>query len=265
MIKSDMLGGDNIFKDVLFGVSLPFLGTVLGATCVFFVGRKTGGRFRRAIEGFSAGVMLAAAIWSLLIPSIELAEKRGTLSAVPAAGGFLCGIVFFLLCDRLIARYTERLPEDGGMTRGSIISVFAVAVHNLPEGMAVGAIYAEMLCGDASVAAAALALSIGIAVQNLPEGAIVSLPINAAGTGKLKSFAIGALSGAVEPIGALLTILAAGIAIPLLPYLLSFAAGAMMYAVLEEFTGESEKGGTLWVLAFSVGFVLMMSLDVLLG
>lgn len=249
---------------MLLGVSLPFIGTVVGATLVFFVGRKTGGRFRRAIEGFSAGVMIAASIWSLLIPSIELAEQRGTPSAIPAAGGFLCGIVFFLLCDRLIARYTERL-SDSCMTRGNIISVFAVAVHNLPEGMAVGAIYAEMLCGDASVAAAALALSIGIAVQNLPEGAIVSMPINAAGAGKLKSFAIGALSGAVEPIGAILTILAAGIAIPLLPYLLSFAAGAMMYAVLEEFTGETEKGGTLWLLAFSVGFVLMMSLDVLLG
>lgn len=260
-----MLGGDNIFTDVFWGVSLPFIGTVLGAACVFFVGRKTGKSLRRAIEGFSAGVMLAAAIWSLLIPSMELAEERGTLSAIPAAGGFLCGIVFFLLCDRSIARYTERLPDNGSMPRGSIISVFAVAVHNLPEGMAVGAIYADILCTNGTGLSAALALSIGIAVQNLPEGAIVAMPMNASGMGKLKSFAIGALSGVVEPIGAVLTLLAAGIAIPILPYLLSFAAGAMMYAVLEEFTGNSEKGGSLWILAFSAGFVLMMSLDVLLG
>lgn len=260
-----MRGGDVIYKDVLLGIAIPFFGTALGAACVFFTGKCTGRRIRRAIEGFSAGVMVAAAIWSLLIPSMELAEGRGIPAAVPAAGGFLCGIVFFLLCDRALTQYTDRLPE-GGMPKRSIMSVFAVAVHNLPEGMAVGAIYAEILCGsDAVGLSAAFALSIGIAVQNFPEGAIVSMPINAAGAGKFKAFVIGALSGAVEPLGALLTVLAAGIAVPLLPYLLSFAAGAMMYAVLEEFTGEGENGGALWVLAFSGGFVLMMSLDVLLG
>ncbi len=209
--------------------------------------------------------MAAASIWSLLIPSMELAEKRGTPAAVPAAAGFLCGMVFFLLCDRFIAAYTDRLPT-GNMSRGGLISFFAVTVHNLPEGMAVGAIYAEILCGADGVGiSAALALSIGIAVQNIPEGAIVSMPVNASGNGKTKSFAVGVLSGAVEPLGAVLTLLAAGIAIPLLPYLLSFAAGAMMYAVLEEFRGDGETGGAVWILAFSAGFVLMMSLDVLLG
>lgn len=249
----------------MFGIFIPFIGTALGAACVFLAGKKTDKRVRRAIEGFSAGVMVAASIWSLLIPSMELAEKRGSPAAIPAASGFLCGIVFFLLCDRLITRVTEKMP-CGGLSRKSFISVFAITVHNLPEGMAVGAIYAEILCGGTAVGiSAALALSIGIAVQNFPEGAIVSIPIKASGAGKLKAFAVGALSGAVEPLGAVLTVLAAGIAVPLLPYLLGFAAGAMMYAVLEEFTGDGEGGGTFWVLAFAAGFVLMMSLDVFLG
>ncbi len=261
--KAFMLGGDNIFGDILFGVSIPFIGTILGAACVFFIGKKTGRRLQRTIEGFSAGVMVAASIWSLLIPSMELAEGRGIPAAVPAASGFLCGIVFFLLCDRFIMKFTSGMPIG---SHKNIISVFAVAIHNLPEGMAVGAIYAEILCGGDGVGmSAALALSIGIAVQNFPEGAIVSMPVNASGMGKIKSFLIGAASGAVEPIGAVLTILMAGLAVPLLPYLLGFAAGAMMYAVLEEFMGEGDGGGALWVLTFSAGFVLMMSLDVFLG
>lgn len=260
-----VLGGEHIYKEVLFGIFIPFVGTTLGAACVFLTGKGTGRRIHRAIEGFSAGVMVAASIWSLLIPSMELAEKRGSPAAVPAASGFLCGIVFFLFCDRLITRITEKI-SCGGLPRKSFISVFAIIVHNLPEGMAVGAIYAEILCqSNALGVSAALALSIGIAVQNFPEGAIVSVPIKASGAGKLKAFAIGALSGAVEPLGAVLTVMAAGIAVPLLPYLLGFAAGAMMYAVLEEFTGDGESGGAFGVLAFSAGFVLMMSLDVFLG
>ncbi len=236
---------------------LPFAGTVIGAALVFFSGRSVGERTHRAIRGFSSGVMLAACIWSLLIPSMELAENRGTPAAVPAATGFLVGVVFFLMCDRLLLKHTRF-----GHSRTSL-SIFAVAVHNLPEGMAVGAIYAEILCGGPSVGlSAALALAIGIAVQNLPEGAIVSLPLYSEGHSKARSFLYGALSGAVEPLGALLTILAAGIAVPLLPYLLGFAAGAMMYAVLEEFGDGAEA---LWIITFSCGFVLMMSLDVLLG
>ena len=257
-----------MYSQIIFGIMLPFVGTVVGAGCVFLTRRRDGNRGRRLIEGFSAGVMVAASIWSLLIPSMELAEGRGIPPAVPAAAGFLLGIVFFLACDRLLLRRpnigtgeTADLLGDGGL------SALAVAIHNLPEGMAVGAIYAELLCGaDPTAASAALALSIGITVQNLPEGAIISLPLYASGKGKLRSFVLGGLSGAVEPLGAILTILAAGIAVPLLPYLLGFAAGAMMYAVLEEFTGKGDSDRTpFWILSFSAGFLLMMSLDVLLS
>ena len=257
-----------MYSEIIFGIALPFIGTAVGAAFVFFMHRHTKGLCSRLIEGFSAGVMVAASIWSLLIPSIELAEGRGVPSAVPAAVGFLLGIVFFLFCDRLLERHYRKknlrgnsLPADGNL------SALAVAVHNLPEGMAVGAMFAEVLCtSDLSVMPAAMALSIGITVQNLPEGAIISLPQYAAGKGKFKSFILGALSGAVEPVGAILTILAAGIAVPLLPYLLGFAAGAMMYAVLEEFTGADDgKRPSTWIFAFSAGFLLMMSLDVLLG
>ena len=241
-----------MYFQIIFGIMLPFVGTVVGAGCVFFAKRKSNGGGRRLIEGFSAGVMVAASIWSLLIPSMELAEGRGIPPAIPAAVGFLLGIVFFLGCDRLLLRRMgEDILGEGGL------SALAVAIHNLPEGMAVGA---------NATASAALALSIGITVQNLPEGAIISLPLYASGKGKLRSFVLGGLSGAVEPLGALLTILAAGIAVPLLPYMLGFAAGAMMYAVLEEFTGKGEADRTpLWILAFSAGFLLMMSLDVLLS
>ncbi len=250
-------GGYFIFTEVFKGIMLPFVGTTLGAVCVFFIGKRSGKGVYRAICGFSAGVMLAASIWSLLIPSMELAEGRGVPAAIPAASGFLGGVVFFLLCDRLI------LKKSALRDNRAALPIFAVAVHNLPEGMAVGAIYAEALCtGNVAALPAALALSIGIAVQNLPEGAIVSMPLHANGHSKLGSFTLGVLSGVVEPIGALLTILAAGIAVPILPYLLGFAAGAMMYAVLEEF---GDGAGNVWVMSFACGFVLMMSLDVLLG
>ena len=261
-----MVGGGNIYKDVWFGIFIPFIGTSLGAACVFFVGRGVGDACRRTIAGFSAGVMVAASIWSLLIPSMEIAKERGLPSAIPAASGFLFGIVFFILCDRLVLGRLSFGAASPYARRG-LMSAVAVTVHNLPEGMAVGAIYGEILCsGTTDGLEAALALSIGIAVQNFPEGAIVSMPINSSGGGKIRSFAIGALSGAVEPLGALLTVAAVGLAVPMLPYLLSFAAGAMMYAVLDEFSDSDSSGtGVLWVLAFSMGFVLMMSLDVLLG
>lgn len=250
-----------MYSQLILGIMLPFLGTVIGAGAVLFVKRKTGRGGRRLIEGFSAGVMVAASIWSLLIPSMELAKGRGVPAAVPAAVGFLLGIVFFLCCDRMIFSRTSDILGEGG------VAALAVAIHNLPEGMAVGAIYAEILCGAGTATlSAALALSIGITVQNIPEGAIISMPLYASGKGKLRSFILGALSGAVEPIGAVLTILAAGIAVPILPYLLGFAAGAMMYAVLEEFTEKGEGDMTpVWILSFSAGFLLMMSLDVLLS
>ncbi len=251
------MGGIFIYSEMIKGILLPFLGTTLGAGCVFFFGRRASEGASRAIQGFSAGVMLAASIWSLLLPSVELAEGRGIPAAVPAASGFLVGVVFFLLCERALSGM-EKFKNNS-----AALPILAVAVHNLPEGMAVGAIYAEILCtGELTGLPAAMALAIGIAVQNFPEGAIVSIPLSAGGMGKLRAFGVGVLSGVVEPLGALATVLAAGIAVPVLPYLLAFAAGAMMYAVLEEFCCEAS---TVWLLAFSVGFVLMMSLDVLLG
>ena len=249
---------------------LPFVGTALGALCVMFTRRGTGTRTIKVIEGFSAGVMIAASIWSLLIPSIELSPREGALSVVPAVVGFVLGMLFFLLCDAVLSRYKAKCPDMGnsGALSGSMFPIIAVAVHNLPEGMAVGAIYAEVLSAEneAAVMSAAAALSVGIAVQNFPEGAIVSMPLHTMGMGKGKAFLMGILSGIIEPIGAFVTILAAGVAVPLLPYLLAFAAGAMVFAV---FHGSSENGddgvGFAWMIAFSLGFSLMMSLDVILG
>lgn len=254
--------------DISLGVLLPFFGTTVGAAAVFFGGKGKAARNGMLIEGFSAGVMVAASIWSLLIPSMELAEGKGLPPAVPAAVGFLLGIVFFIFCDKFILGSSEKLQRGCKEIFGeNSLSALAVAVHNLPEGMAVGAIYAEILCaGDGAMLSSAMALSIGITVQNLPEGAIISLPVHSSGKSKFKSFLLGAASGIVEPVGAVITILAAGIAVPLLPYLLGFAAGAMMYAVLEEFTSrERSDKKPLWVLSFSAGFLLMMSLDVLLS
>ena len=249
---------------------LPLVGTALGALCVLFTRRGAGLRTIKVIEGFSAGVMIAASIWSLLIPSIEFASGEGAITVVPAVIGFISGMLFFLLCDAALARYKSKHSdiEDSGALNGRLFPIIAVAVHNLPEGMAVGAIYAEVLSAEnrAAVFSVAAALSIGIAVQNLPEGAIVSMPLHAMGMGKGKAFLMGVLSGIVEPIGAIITILAAGIAVPLLPYLLAFAAGAMVFAVFHGFT-ENEGGdaGLSWMIAFSLGFSLMMSLDVILG
>ena len=254
--------------DISLGVLLPFFGTTVGAAAVLFGKSRKSTRNGRLIEGFSAGVMVAASIWSLLIPSMELAEGKGIPPAVPAAVGFLLGIVFFIFCDKLILTKSKKLQNNCQQLFGeNSLSALAVAIHNLPEGMAVGAIYAEILCGgEGALLSSALALSIGITVQNLPEGAIISLPVYASGKSKIKSFLLGAASGIVEPIGAVITILAAGIAVPLLPYLLGFAAGAMMYAVLEEFTSREKSDKTpFWVLSFSAGFLLMMSLDVLLS
>ena len=248
---------------------LPFVGTALGALCVLFARRGAGLRTIKVIEGFSAGVMIAASIWSLLIPSMELAAGEGVITVIPAVVGFIFGILFFLLCNAGLARYNSgRTDTESGTRNGRLFPIIAVAVHNLPEGMAVGAIYAEVLRAEdrTAVLSVAAALSIGIAVQNLPEGAIVSMPLHAMGMGKGKAFLMGVLSGIVEPIGALITVLAAGIAVPLLPYLLAFAAGAMVFAVFHGFTeNEGDGAGFSWMIAFSLGFSLMMSLDVILG
>ena len=257
--------------EAIYGILIPFLGTSLGAGCVFFMKRTLSERVQRALTGFAAGVMVAASIWSLLIPAIEQSNGTGTPAFLPAAIGFWCGILFLLLLDHLI----PHLHAKSGQAEGpksklgrSTMMVLAVTLHNIPEGMAVGVVYAGYLSGSAQITAAgALALSLGIAIQNFPEGAIISMPLRAEGAGKGRAFLDGVLSGVVEPIGAVLTILAARFVIPALPYLLSFAAGAMLYVVVEELVPEMSQGrhSNLGTVFFAFGFSVMMVLDVALG
>ena len=256
---------------VFYGILIPFLGTSFGAACVFFMKKEMGDRLQRMLTGFAAGVMVAASIWSLLIPAMEQVVDMGKLAFVPAVAGFWCGILFLLLLDHIIPhlhRNSQSAEGPKSQLKRTTMLVLAVTLHNIPEGMAVGVVYAGYLAGSTQIsAAAAMALSLGIAIQNFPEGAIISMPLRAEGTGKPKSSLGGVLSGIVEPIGAILTILAAGLIVPALPYLLSFAAGAMLYVVVEELIPEMSQGehsdvGTIF---FAVGFSVMMMLDVALG
>ena len=256
---------------VFYGILIPFLGTSFGAACVFFMKKERGDRLQRMLTGFAAGVMVAASIWSLLIPAMEQVGDMGKLAFVPAVAGFWLGILFLLLLDHIIPhlhRNSQRAEGPRSQLKRTTMLVLAVTLHNIPEGMAVGVVYAGYLVGNTQIsAAAAMALSLGIAIQNFPEGAIISMPLRAEGTGKPKAFLGGVLSGIVEPIGAILTILAAGLIVPALPYLLSFAAGAMLYVVVEELIPEMSQGehsdvGTIF---FAVGFSVMMMLDVALG
>lgn len=257
--------------EVIGGILIPFVGTMLGAAGVFFIKNELDHLVQRALTGFAAGVMMAASVWSLLIPAMEQSEGMGRLAFVPAAVGFWIGIIFLLLLDRVILHLHRNSEKTEGpksrLTRTTML-VLAVTLHNIPEGMAVGAVYAGYLTGNARITAmGALALSIGIAIQNFPEGAIISMPLCAEGMKKSKAFAGGILSGIVEPVGAAVTILAAGLIVPALPYLLSFAAGAMIYVSVEELipemsTGEHSNIGTLF---FGIGFCLMMILDVAFG
>ena len=255
---------------VILGLLIPFLGTSLGAACVFFMKRELRRSIQRALTGFAAGVMTAASVWSLLVPAMDMADGMGKLAFLPAAIGFWCGILFLLLLDSLIphlhmnAEKAEGLPSKLARTT---MMVLAVTLHNIPEGMAVGIVYAGFLSGTENMTAGdALALALGIAIQNFPEGAIISMPLHAEGKSKGRAFADGVLSGAVEPVGAVLTILFAGLFLPVMPYLLSFAAGAMIYVVVEELIPEMSEGehSNIGVLMFSVGFTLMMILDVAL-
>ena len=226
--------------EVVLGLLIPFLGTTLGAACVFFLKNTMSGTLQRILTGFAAGVMVAASVWSLLIPSIEQAEHMGIWSFIPAVAGFWAGILFLLLLDHVIPHLHLGSKEaEGPKTKlqKTTMLVLAVALHNIPEGMAVGVVYAGYLSGSAEISAmGALALALGIAIQNFPEGAIISMPLRSEGAGKGKAFTYGLLSGVVEPVGALLTIAASGIIIPALPYLLSFAAGAMIYVVAVSYT-----------------------------
>ena len=260
-----------MIQDAFWGILIPFLGTSLGAGCVFFLKNSLRDGIQRALTGFAAGVMVAASVWSLLIPAMEQAADLGRLAFFPAAVGFWLGILFLLLLDHLIPHlHQNSLQAEGpkSQLQRTTMMVLAVTLHNIPEGMAVGVVYAGYLAGTAQITAAgALALSLGIAIQNFPEGAIISMPLRAEGMKKGRAFWGGVLSGIVEPIGAVLTILAAGIVVPALPYLLSFAAGAMLYVVVEELIPEMSQGqhSNVGTVFFAVGFSVMMVLDVALG
>jgi len=256
---------------VILSLLIPFAGTVAGSACVFFLRRELSSSVQRALTGFAAGVMVAASIWSLLQPALEQTESMGHWSFLPAFLGFWIGILFLLLLDHIIPHLHRRVNQTEGprsrLTRTAMM-VLAVTLHNIPEGMAVGVVAAGFLRGSADISAgSALALTLGIAIQNFPEGAIISMPLRAEGKSSGKAFSLGMLSGAVEPVFGLLTVLAAGLIIPAMPYLLSFAAGAMLYVVVEELIPEMSVGehSNVGILAFAVGFSLMMALDVALG
>lgn len=256
---------------VLQGAMLPFLGTTLGAACVLFMKKNLNPLVQRGLTGFAAGVMVAASVWSLLIPAMEQSEGMGAWSFVPAVVGFWLGILFLLLLDKAVPHLHQGSTEPEGPSvalKKTTMLVLAVTLHNIPEGMAVGVVYAGWLSGNETITlAGAIALALGIALQNFPEGAIISMPLRAEGMRKGEAFLWGTLSGGVEPLAALLTIWAAHWIVPALPYLLSFAAGAMIYVVVEELIPEMSQGkhSNLGTVCFSFGFTLMLALDVALG
>ena len=256
---------------IVIGLLIPFLGTVLGAACVYLLQDELPERLRKSLLGFASGVMVAASVWSLLLPSIDLSAELGWFSFVPAAVGLAVGMAFLLLLDQLIPHLHLGAEQPEGPVADlhrSTMLILAVTLHNIPEGMAVGVTFAGAINGNSAMTiASAMVLSIGIAIQNFPEGAIISMPLRSGGLGKHKAFAYGVLSGAVEPIGAAVTILLTGFLLMLLPYLLAFAAGAMLYVVIEELIPEASAGDhtNLSTISFGGGFLLMMALDLLCG
>lgn len=253
------------------GLMIPFIGTAAGSAMVFLMKRELRPEVTKMLSGFAAGVMVAASVWSLLIPAMNMAEPMGKLAFIPAAAGFLAGIAFLLILDRVIPHLHVNEEKPEGMhaaLKKTTMLVLAVTLHNIPEGMAVGAVFAGMLAENSKITlSGAFALAVGIAIQNFPEGAIISMPLCSAGAKKKNAFLYGMLSGVVEPAGAFVTILLAAWLIPVLPYLLAFAAGAMLYVVVEELVPEAVEGehSHVGTLAFAGGFVLMMILDVALG
>lgn len=255
---------------VLEGILIPFAGTCLGSACVFFMRGEMNEKLKKALNAFAAGVMVSASFFSLILPALQEAAHLGKWAFVPTVTGFLVGMLFLLALDLLIPHIHTDASEEGvqsGLKRTTKMFL-AVALHNLPEGMTVGVIFAGWLYGNENISlAGALAMAIGIALQNFPEGAIVSMPLRAEGMNKAKTFWYGVLSGVVEPVGALLTIFAAAVFLPILPYLLSFAAGAMFYVVVEELIPEAAKGehSNVSTICFAIGFAVMLALDVGLG
>ncbi len=259
-------------RNVIIGIFIPLLGTTIGASMVFFIKNEMKVRFRKMLLGFASGVMMAASVWSLLIPALEMAEAHGSkISWLPAGTGFIAGVLFLLILDKIIPHlHVDATKPEGKQSKigKSLMLILAVTLHNIPEGMAVGVVFAGMLNDNATISlTGALALAIGIAIQNVPEGAVISMPLISNGLGKKRAFGYGFMSGVVEPIGSIIMILLTGFIKPALPFILAFAAGAMIYVVVEELIPESQEGdhsdvGTVGV---AVGFVLMMILDVALG
>ena len=257
--------------NIATGLLIPFLGTTLGSAMVFFMKNKMNKKVEKLLLGFASGVMIAASIWSLLMPSIEMAEEQQKIAWIPAAVGFLLGMAFLLVLDSIIPHLhlnTEKPEGIKAKLKKSTMLVFAVTLHNIPEGMAVGVVLAGAMVGNAGISlAGAVSLAIGIAIQNFPEGAIISMPLKSEGMSKARAFAYGALSGIVEPIAAIITIVLTNSIVPILPYLLAFAAGAMIYVVVEELIPEAQEGehSNIGTIGVAIGFVVMMILDVALG
>lgn len=258
-----------MITSTILGLLIPFIGTSLGAACVLFMKNELSVKTTKMLSGFAAGVMIAASVWSLLIPALEQSQSLGKMQFVPAVAGFMLGMFFLLILDTITPHMHLDNSVEGPKSNLSrqTMMVLAVTLHNIPEGMAVGVLYASWISGTTTITrAAALSLAIGIAIQNFPEGAIISMPLHSTGSSKLRAFVYGVLSGIVEPIAGILTILAIGIIEPVMPYLLSFAAGAMIYVVIEELVPEMSEGhSNRATIAFMVGFCLMMTLDVMLG
>ena len=258
-------------ENILIGLLIPFLGTVLGSAMVFLMKDKINPKLQKILSGFASGVMIAASIWSLIIPSINMAEEQGDISWLPASIGFLVGVAFLLILDSIIPHLHIETKKPEGIKsklKNATMMVLAVTLHNIPEGMTVGVVYAGLLAQNTNITlAGALALSIGMAIQNFPEGAIISMPLKSEGMSKTKSFLYGTLSGIVEPLGAIITILVTSIVTPILPYLLAFAAGAMIYVVVDELIPETETGehSNIGTIGVAIGFVIMMILDIALG
>lgn len=257
--------------EVTWGLLIPFLGTTLGSAMVFFMKNKMNNKVEKLLLGFASGVMIAASIWSLIIPSIDMAKEQNVISWIPATIGFLLGILFLLVLDSIIPHLHLNSNKPEGLKaklQKTTMMVLAVTLHNIPEGMAVGVVFAGAISGNSGITmTGAIALAIGIAIQNFPEGAIISMPLKSEGTSKLKAFLYGTLSGIVEPIGAIITIALTSLVVPILPYLLSFAAGAMIYVVVEELIPSAQTGehSNISTIGLAIGFVIMMILDVALG
>ena len=258
-------------REIIIGIMIPLIGTVLGAGMVFLLKNEMNTSLQKALLGFASGVMIAASVWSLLIPAIEMAEEQGKTPWLPASVGFLLGILFLLVLDSIMPHLHMDKEKPEGIKanlKKSTMLVLAVTLHNIPEGMAVGVVFAGLTTENIAISlAGAFALSIGIAIQNFPEGAIISLPLKSEGMTSKRAFTYGALSGVVEPIAAVITILLTRIVVPILPYLLAFAAGAMIYVVVEELIPESQEGehSNVGTIGVAIGFVIMMILDIALG